>query len=29
MKKIVIKTTNKKPSKKGTDKYLSCVGKNF
>lgn len=29
MKKIVIKTANKKPGKKNTDKYLSCVGKNF
>ncbi|KZL88428.1 hypothetical protein CLMAG_62890 [Clostridium magnum DSM 2767] len=29
MKKLVVKTSTKKPSKKNTDKYLSCVGKNF
>jgi hypothetical protein len=37
MKKIIVKTANRKPSKKSgenssknnTDKYLICVGKNF
>jgi hypothetical protein len=29
MKKITVKTSTKKPSKKNTDKYLICVGKNF
>lgn len=29
MKKIIVKTSNKKPGKKNPDKYLSCVGKNF
>jgi hypothetical protein len=29
MKKIVVKTSTKKSGKKNTDKYLSCVGKNF
>ncbi|AGK99357.1 hypothetical protein Clopa_4668 [Clostridium pasteurianum BC1] len=30
MKKIVVKTSTKKPAKKkNNDKYLICVGKNF
>lgn len=29
MKKINVKTAGKKPSKKNTDKYIVCVGKNF
>jgi hypothetical protein len=29
MKKLTVKASTKKPKKKGTDKYLVCVGKNF
>jgi hypothetical protein len=29
MKKMTVKTSNKKPGKKSTDKYIVCVGKNF
>lgn len=29
MKKLVVKTSTKKPSKKKNGKYIVCVGKNF